>query len=505
MGVFELVLGRAEQQQRLQAAVVLKRIFSFPVMLGALLVAAIFVPLRNFYLDPDVWWHVKVGETILSSHHWPTTDPYSFTAQGTPWMAYEWLGEVVLAAAHRLAGLQGLMALDLLIAGAVLSALYAYVSLRSGNSKAAFVVCTVMLPLAYLSFTLRPQMLGYLFLILTMLALERFRQGRAGTLWFLPLLFLVWVNTHGTFIFGLGALGLYWVSGLIRLDRGNVQSRLWTAGERVRIALVFMLCLIAITITPYGTRLAAYPFDMAFAQPINVANIQEWQPMLFNLLFGKIFLALIILFVLAQVTLRPTWRPEELVLFFIGMGMACLHVRFVLLFVPFCAPMLAAVVAQGMSKYNPAKDQFALNAALLALVAAALVWFFPSQAKLQSALTEHSPVKAVEYLRRNPVHGLMYNTYGYGGYLIWSLDGQNKVFVDGRADIYERVGVLSDYLDISRLAPNTMLLLRAYNVQACLVDRDEGLATLLAASPEWQETYHDKLSRLFVRREGSSL
>jgi hypothetical protein len=114
-------------------------------------------------------------------------------------------------------------------------------------------------------------------------------------------------------------------------------------------------------------------------------------------------------------------------------------------------------------------------------------------------MEEKWPVKAVAYLKQHPAPRPMYNTYGYGGYLIWQLDGQNKVFVDGRADTYERVGVLADYLSISRLAPTTPFLLDAYNVQSCLLDRDEPLATLLAASPGWRRVYSDKLSALFVR------
>ena len=110
------------------------------------------------------------------------------------------------------------------------------------------------------------------------------------------------------------------------------------------------------------------------------------------------------------------------------------------------------------------------------------------------------PVRAVAYLRQHPVPRPMFNTYRYGGYLIWQLDGGNKVFVDGRADIYERTGVLADYLSISRLAPTTPFLLDAYRVQSCLLDRDEPLGTLLAAMPAWQKVYSDSQSVLFVRR-----
>jgi hypothetical protein len=257
----------------------------------------------------------------------------------------------------------------------------------------------------------------------------------------------------------------------------------------------------ALAITPYGTELCLYPLNMALSQPINVGNIQEWQSMMFGEFFGKLFLALLLGFVLAQVTLRPTWRLEELVLFFAGIVAACLHVRFILVFVPFCSPLLAVVVARWIPPYKPAKDKYALNGLLMALVVVGVVWIFPSRAKLEGIMEEKWPVKAVAYLKQHPAPRPMYNDYAYGGYLIWQLDGQNKVFVDGRADIYERVGVLSDYLSISRLVLTAPFLLNAYNIQSCLIARDEALATLLDASPGWQKVYGDKLSVLFVRKQ----
>lgn len=478
---------------------------SFPAMLAMLLVAAAFVSVRKFAVDPDVWWHVKVGATIISTHRWPTSDPYSFTAPGTPWIAYEWLGDVLLAALQRAAGLRGLLAFDFAVGAGVLLALYALASLRCHNSKAAFVATAVVLPLASVSFSVRPQMLGYLFLILTLIILERFRQGRTRALWLLPPLFLVWVNTHGTFFIGLCALGVYWLSGLVRIHWGGLQSRLWTASERLSLSLVFLLSLIALTITPYGTRLAAYPLDMAFSQPINVANVEEWQSMPFNMLGGKLFLALIVGFVLAQVITRTNWRLDEMALYLAGVVLACLHARFLLLFVPVCAPLLAILLTRWVPQYQRSIDHYVLNAVLMLLVLVGLGWFFPSQNQLEDLVAGQLPVKAVDYLREHPLPGRMYNNYGYGGYLIWALDGQHRVFIDGRGDIYERTGVFTDYLAISRLAPNALLLLRAYDVQSCLIERDEPLGTLLAASPEWQEVYHDKLSAIFVRGSGAAM
>jgi hypothetical protein len=272
----------------------------------------------------------------------------------------------------------------------------------------------------------------------------------------------------------------------------------------MRLALVFLLSLIALTITPYGTRLAAYPLDMAFSQPINVANVEEWQSMPFNMLGGKLFLAIIAVILLAQVATQAKWRLQGMVLYLAAMLLACLHARFLLLFVPVCAPILAALLARWVAPYQRIIDHYVLNAILMVLVVAGILRFFPSQNQLEDMVAGQFPAKAVDYLRAHPIPGRMYNNYGYGGYLVWALDGQRRVFIDGRGDIYERSGVFSDYLAISRLAPNALLLLRAYDVRSCLIERGEPLATLLAALPDWQEVYHDDLSAIFVRRGRSA-
>jgi hypothetical protein len=480
---------------------ILKKAFSFPVLMGAMLVAGVFAPLRDFILDPDVWWHIKLGDTILRTHHWPEGDPFSFTVPGTPWMAYEWLGDVLLAAAHHAGGLQAMLALDVTLGAGIVLALYVLSTIRTGNSKAAFVTCAVLALLAEVSFSLRPQMVGYLFLVLTLIALERFRQGKPRGLWFLPLLFLVWINTHGSFIIGLGVMGTYWASGLAAFRVGDLEARRWAPGERLRLELVLLLSLIALTITPYGTRLAVYPFHVASSLPLNVADVLEWQSMPFNLLPGRLFLALLLGFLIAQIALRATWRLEEMALFLGGAWMACLHARFLLIFVPFFAPLLAVLVARWVPPYDQAKDKYALNTVLTALILAGIVRFFPSRAALAQAVAEKFPVEAVEYLQRHPVPEPMYDQYGYGGYLIWARWPEHKVFIDGRGDLYEREGAFADYMYIAQVKPGALAVLDGYRIRSCLLLRDEPLATLLTSLPkEWQEVYTDKLSVLFVRR-----
>ena len=478
----------------------LQRVFSFPAMLGTMLVGAAFYVGRNFMVDPDVWWHVKVGESILATHLVPTADPYSFTVLGAPWMAYEWLGEILIACASRLGGLQGLDFLLIALSAAITLSLYVFATVRSGNSKAAFLAVTALLLIANASFSLRPQMLGYLFLVLTLIAMELLRQGKSWALWALPPIFLIWVNTHGSFIIGLGVILVYLISGLKSFQMGGIKGLAWSGAERLRLEIIFMLCLAVLPGTPYGSRLAVYPLDMAFSQPVNVANILEWRPMPLELVGGKIFLALLFGFFLMQILFEFVWRLEELVLYFGGTFMAALHVRFILLFVPFFAPIIAVMLARWIPGYERTKDKYIVNAVLMAGLLVATVHYFPSTRNLQDRVAETFPVRALEYLQQHSAPLPMLNTYGYGGYLIAA--GQ-KVFVDGRGDLYERGGVLGDYMHLSQMKPGALAVLDRYGVQSCLVDRDEPMSTLLAASSNWKLQYADSTSALYVRSHNS--
>jgi hypothetical protein len=471
-------------------------------VLAAFLVGTVFSVGRTFTVDPDLWWHIKTGQIILSTHHWPTVDAYSFTVAGQPWIAGEWVGDVLIASVARLAGLQGLDALLIGLGSAVMLAIYAYATLRSSNSKAGLVVAAVLFVLANASFSLRPQMLGYLFLVLTLIALERFRQGKPRSLYFLPLLFLAWVNTHGSFVIGIGAIGTYLICGLFEFQLGSIQARRWTGSQRLQLESVLLLSMIALTITPYGAQLAFYPSHVAVSLPVGIANVAEWQSMPFNLFGGKFFLMLVLGFFIYQMALPVGIRLEELVLLLGGIVMACVHLRFLLVFVPFFVPGFAMIVARWIPAYDRAKDRYVLNALLMTCLIVGMVHYFPSHEEIQRRVASQFPVEAVKYLEDHSVPGPMFNSYGFGGYLVWA---NQKVFVDGRADPYERGGSLADYFHITQLKPGALGVLQHYDIQSCLLGRDEPLVTLLAALPEWQRVYGDNLSVLFVRRNPAAL
>jgi hypothetical protein len=458
--------------------------------------------------DPDTWWHAEVGRQILKAHAVPSLELYSWTAHGSGWIAFQWLGELVIGIAAQTGNLRTMTSLLMLVAAALMLLLYYWAYLTSGSAESAFVSCCILLPLLSGYFTLRPQLFAHLFVLMTLICLEHFRRGRSRAVWFLPPLFLIWVNTHGSFLLGFIVIALYWFSGVVRVP--GFEWRSWSAKERLHLAAAALGCVMCLGITPYGTRLAAYPAEMALYQPGILANIMEWRPMPLQSSAAKLFLILIALYLIAVVTLRPVARLDWTALLLFSIFSTFLHWRFLPVFaLTFAAPIASllagSVFRQRVSTPDASQQQlWTLNAALMLLVSVGICWMIPSRQQLTELVSGLYPQRAVEYLERADLPGSLYHEYGWGGYLMWVRGPGKNVFIDGRADVYEYAGVLADYLSIERAGPSAFPLLRRYGITACLVKTRSPLATLLASSDHWQLSYSDSLSSVYVQQHSSA-
>ncbi len=491
------------------------RVFSFPVFLGALLVAAVFLNLHlrldnaatllagqwhATFVEGDTYWHMAAGQRILDTHHWPTTNYYSFTAPGAEWIDFEWVGEVLMTVASRLGGPRALMTLLTVLVSIIILLVYHLGCLAGGNPKSAFAAAALILPLLGTCFSVRPQLLGYIFLLIALICLERYRRGDLTNLWIFPLMFVIWVNTHGTFTLGWVAMAIYGLAGLKDFRLGPLEGKAWLPGRLKHLGLVFLLSVAAVLVNPYGPRLLRYELGFA-AQPVNLTYTQEWQPLSFHDSLGIWLLVLLLGCAVGAAILRRPQRVESVVLVLLAAGLACRHQRVVVFFAMVTAPVIAGLLAEVFPAYEPQKNAPVLNAALIACFAAGMVVFFPSTAKLQRLIDQNQPRRAVDYLRAHPVAGRMFNDDFWGGYLIWASDGEQKVFIDGRSEAYESSGVLADYIRIIQPAPEALSLLNKYAIRSCLIERSGSLRTLLSAQPGWRLIYMDDLSVLFVREQ----
>jgi hypothetical protein len=128
---------------------------------------------------------------------------------------------------------------------------------------------------------------------------------------------------------------------------------------------------------------------------------------------------------------------------------------------------------------------------------AGMVYYWPRESQLQRSVDSQYPAQAVSYLEAHPPSGAMVNYYLWGGYLNWK-DPDLKVFVDGRADIFEYTGVLKDYLSLLEFE-NLETILDKYKVRYVLFPHHEQFTYLLEHDPKWKTVYSDQISVLLER------
>jgi hypothetical protein len=498
---------QSESPAALASNGVWRRVFSFRIVLliavsaGGLLVTVwetAPVIAGRVFVEGDTWWHTAVGSAILRNHTWPRADTFSFTVPGAAWIAYEWLGEVVMAIAAKAGGVVGLSILLALLAVAIALLIYYFAWLRCGNITAAALATVAAMQISPSSFTMRPQLMGYVLLLVTLISLERFRLRRARALWYLPVIFLVWINTHSSFVLGFVALAAYWIGGLVTFQWGSLSANRWTAGERKHLLWVTLLSLGAIFVTPYGARLAGYPLEVMLRQRVTLRLATEWLPLNFGPAYAKVFLVLVVGALLLHLAAPAPLRLDVMLLFLFTLIESCLHVRFLLFFVIVFSPMLASLLDRWLSPVRSARGRPLLNTLMMVVLAGAIAALLPTRSKLEQFRARIYPDGAVEYLRSHAVPERMFNDDNWGSYLIRACPNR-KVFIDGRYDIYEYGGVLMDYFNLYNLREDPRPILEKYRIDAALLRTGSALHSYFAMLSGWHEAYRDSTSVIYVR------
>jgi hypothetical protein len=486
-----------------------RRVFSFPTLLGVLLAAGAYaasslegLPGGKIFVEGDTWIHKVVGERIIETHAWPHADIYSFTAAGVRRIAYEWLGEVGIAFAARFDRLEGMAILLMLWAALLVLLLYFLAYLRCGNAKAAAVAVALALPIIGPFITLRPQLLGFCFLVAAMIGLELARRGRAWVLALFSPLFLIWVNTHSSFVLGFVVMGAHALEGAFDFHRPWLMAERWPAALRRKFLLSAVASFLVLFITPYGGSLAAYPLDVMIHQKPVLEGVTEWSSLLSksNQTPVQALFLVLAMFVVGNYLLRPVAYALRDAVFLVGTATeAFLHARMLAVFAVAIVPVMATLLGRLMAPYEPKRDKPALNAVLIAGLLAVCAATFPSQEKLEGLLRLSYPVGTVSYLRADPSLRPVFNHAEWGGYLMHS---RVPVFITGQLDIFEYSGTLTDYFRIIQPAPDAEALLRRYSIRACLLETHSPLAEFLERRPDWRLVSSDRVSVLF-EYEGS--
>ena len=450
--------------------------------------------------EPDIWWHLRNAAYLFQQHAFPRVDTYSFGAAGSPLLTFEWLSEIPYFLGFRAMGLQGL----LLVYFAVLVLIYIgvyYRSCRAGaDCKDATITTLLAIFLGVVSIGPRMLLFGWLCMMGLLLVLDRFRLTGKG-LWLLPPLFALWINLHGSWVFGIIVVALTVASGLVEGEWGLVVARRWTAAELKKLLLAFAASLAALFVNPFGYKLVMYPFELLSRQQSVTQFIEEWQPVNFSNPNGKLALILIMALLAAGLFSRRRWRLDEVLLTAFALWAALAHARFLffagLIIVPILAPRLEL-----FPPYERELDKPWLNAIIMAGIVGGLVFFFPSRAQLQQRVDEEYPTAALQFMQRQHLNGRTFNDYVWGGYMEWNAPDLQPL-IDGRADIFVYNGVFDDVVRANAIR-DPLGILDKYKIDYALLGPKQALTYLLEHSAGWQPIYTDNVAVVFARKPATA-
>src|SRR5512137_29738 len=224
----------------------------------------------------DTWFHLKEGELYVTTGSLPGQDPFAFTTDGRAWIKYSWLADVLFYLVYAVGGFPGLVLLRLGVLFAI--ALLLYRLLRRCNLNPVAAVLLVFVASLAIRFRLfiRPELFAFVLLLGTLAVLLQLQASSPWMAYALLPLFVLWVNIHGSYVFGLGlpALVLFanllpmaWVApgwGRLRLD--PVRRR--------HLALAVTGLPVAGFLNPQGAGLLLFPFRQN--RMVRLTAFPEW-------------------------------------------------------------------------------------------------------------------------------------------------------------------------------------------------------------------------------------
>ncbi len=459
-----------------------------PLWVGVGTYALFLLAGNRLLIDPDTLWQITVGQWIIDHGTVPTTDVYSFTMRGQPWISTQWLAQVVFAKTYGLFGWSGPVVLASGAIAATFALLAKFLSRRLSNSTAlVFIAAALALTVPHL--LARPHVLALPVMVAWVGGLIAAADKReAPSFWLLPLMAL-WANLHGGFVFGVLLVAPIALDAVLSADVSS-RKRLLLRWIAFGVAALAASCC-----TPYGwdSLLASRKIlELGSALPL----ILEWKPADFGSV-GPFEICLLLGFGL--VLYRGVTLPPMRIVLLLGLlHMALAQGRAAEILALVAPIVLAAPLAKQIGGAEPSHSQ-ALRAPMLAGLAVTLVAGTIAYASVHpfAPHMRGSPVAAVAELKKFDVTRV-FNDYDFGGFLI-----ANGVapFIDGRTELYGEKFFVDHNAASGLMEPeNLFRLLDAYKIEATLMRTQSAAAKLLDHVDGWQKIYSDDIATIHLRQ-----
>jgi hypothetical protein len=468
--------------------------------------------------DIDLWGHVIFGQEFLQTGHLARTDPYSWTANGQPWINHEIIAEVALGLAHRALGGAGLLLLKMIVG--LLTFGIALSIARKQMSPGARLIAWAFGALAVVEisygFAARPQIFTALALAAELWILAAIYRGQRRWAFALPLLFVVWINTHGGALAGLVLLFVATIATAAqgfcrRVAPEFLRPRIATpvpAGVIMALAISCVASAAALLVNPYGFELVRWLAEsVLWLRP----QIAEWNPVKFSGDHAAFFLCVAIGAASFLLSRRPIALWELAVAGALGF-MAFRSARHTPLFciaaLAFVPPHLADVLERFKYSYARLAELFSnatvqkISTALLAAASLGIIFAAGTLHKERAWTMEVSrkeyPVAALGFIKQHGLHGNLLVFFDWGEECIWELP-DSRVSIDGRLDTCYPREVFAAHWNFYNAEMSRQPVLNLEQADYALLPPNMAGAVMLWKQRGWQPVYSDDTAVVLVK------
>jgi hypothetical protein len=489
--------------------------------------------------DPDVFWHLKTGEWIWQNKTLPEKDPFTFVAdtqQDTtsvdnsfPLKQY-WLAQLIIYWFYRIGGFWGIIAFRCLIYLGIGLLLYYWMG-KMEISKTGRLI--FLIPMVYFSsgwLGERPANLSFLFLVVVVYLLEHLRQsnraveqqGKKTTALLrycsLPLIMLIWGNMHAGFILGDAIIVSYMIAETIRVLNNKVKVKAKAEVEKIpnlnlTLFFVSLISILASFINPNIYICITAPFEI-INRGYSGIPVMEWLSP-FYYASGGTYNYLIFIFIIALpffLNIRK-FGVHSILVAIIFTALSLRSIRFIPFLILATTPFIAGAWGEYVDKTFKDVKRFYMPALVIFAFAILLVLSnIKDTVFKKDVVSPFYPAKAVEFIKAERPEGEIFNDLEFGGYLIWSLYPDYKVFIDGRRLFQKELmymDLLSGKTEENYGMPLWKAIFSAYNIKAVLVAGSDSigggftrLVHRLIEDNEWSLVFIDEEALLFLKDTG---
>lgn len=442
--------------------------------------------------DPDTLWQITVGQWILDHHAVPTTDVYSFTMRGAPWISTQWLAQVAYAASYGALGWAGPVVLAS-AAAATAFGLFTRALNRHLRDSTTLLLVLPALILTLPHLLARPHVLAFPLLVAWIAGLIDAADQRRAPPLHLVLLIALWANLHGGFVFGLFFIAPAALDAVVNADAAVRRALVLRWGAFAALALAASCC------TPYGWHalLASQKIlSLGAALPL----ISEWRPAD----FGRVgAFEVCLLLAIGVALLRGITLPAVRILMLLGLlHMALAQGRAAEILALVGPLVLATPLARQLPQADDDSNRVAAAPAAFRMPSALLMLGLIAATMIATSVLHYAPnargtpAAAVAELKKLHLSRVL-NDYDFGGYLIAS---GVAPFIDGRTELYGETFFV-DHNAASGLSEpdNLFRLLKDHDIEATLLRTQSAATKLLDHIDGWKKIYADDIATIHLR------